>query len=191
MTTGFTNSARSTGFSLVELVIVVFVLGTIAAIAAPRFGHASSSYRLEAAVKKLETDLGFAVRSARAQSTTVEFVFDPDNDRYTLVGVADPHNPKGDLTIDLSAMPYGVDLSDVRFSGPDSKVLVINGHGTIVNQGVVRIGLGSNARLIALGSNTVLRSDSIESVPVPSAEEVPSITLVTPDGFGTGSDRDD
>lgn len=188
MSTGFQTSARSTGFSLVELVVVVFVLGTIAAIAAPRFGYASSSYRLEAAIKKIENDLGYAVRSARAKSTTVELAFDPDTDRYTLVGVADPQNPKIDLTIDLRAMPYGVDLSDVRFSGTDSKVLVINGHGTIVNKGVVRIGLGSNARLIALGGNAVLRGESIESVPVPPAKEVPSITLVTPDGFGSGSD---
>lgn len=184
MTTGFQHSSRSTGFSLVELVVVVFVLGTIAAIAAPRFGYASSSYRLESAVKKIETDLDFALRTARARSTTIEFSFDPDTDRYTLVGVRDPQNPKIDLSVDLSELPYGVDISDVRFSGADSKVLVITGHGTFVNQGVVRIGLGSNARLIALGGSGSIEARRIKSIPVPPARDAPSIDLVTPHDFG-------
>jgi len=183
---GFQHSTRSTGFSLVELVVVVLVLGTLAAIAAPRFGHASSSYRLDAAIKKLEHDLDFARRSARATSSTIEIVFDPGNDRYTLVGVEDPKS-KSDIAVDLSATPYRVDLSDVRFKGGDPNVLTINGHGMIVNSGVVRIGLGPNARLIHLGGDAAaLKSGGLTWISVPPRDDAPSIDAITPDGFGDG-----
>jgi len=186
--TGFQYSARSTGFSLVELVVVVLVLGTIAAIAAPRFGNASSSYRLDAAIKKIEHDLNFALRSARATSSTVEILFDPENDRYTLVGVEDPKS-KSDITIDLSATPYRVDLSDVRFKGTDPTVLTINGHGAIVNTGVVRIGLGPNARLIHLGGGSAaVQSGGLTWISVPPRDDAPSIGAITPSGFGDGED---
>ncbi|MFG0292995.1 MAG: GspH/FimT family pseudopilin [Phycisphaerales bacterium JB065] len=173
---------RSTGFSLVELVVVIVVLGTIAAIAAPRFGHAANSYRLEAAVQKLEADLRYATQMARTQSRTVTVQFDPGNDSYRILGVEDAFGGATDYIVDLSQPPYQVDLADVRFSGGTISALRINGHGSLINKGVVRIELGPTARLIGIDWTSPAEQEVKVEVVDPKTK-TDGITLVVPDGF--------
>jgi type II secretion system protein H len=178
------TARRSTGFSLVELVVVIFVLGTVAAIAAPRFGHAANSYRLEAAVQKLEADLRYAAQMARAQSREVSVIFDPDTDSYRIVGVRDALGAPTDHIVDLSEPPYRVSMSGVKF-GTTSRVLRINGHGSLLNTGVIRIELGTSARLIGVDWQSPAEQD-LRVEPVLPRKEVPNIDLVTPGGFLRG-----
>lgn len=173
---------RSTGFSLVELVVVIVVLGTIAAIAAPRFGHAANSYRLESAVQKLEADLRYATQMARAQSRTITVHFDPDSDSYRIIGVKDAFGGANDYSVDLSQPPYQIDLADVRFSDGTPSALRINGHGSLINKGVVRLELGPNARLIGIDWTSPAEQE-VKVVVVDPKSETDSITLVVPDGF--------
>ena len=56
------------GFTLLELVLVVAILGVVAAIAAPRYGNAIQNYRANAAAQRLRADLEYA--RARAKSTS-------------------------------------------------------------------------------------------------------------------------
>lgn len=166
---------------------MVFILGTIAAIAAPRFGNAANSYRLESAMKKIELDVEYALRMARAQSKSIEISFDPDTDSYELVGVKDPLDTKLDFVVRLGEPPYRVRLADVRFGGGSPSTLTISGHGTMVNKGIVRIELGPSARLIGFsgGAGSPV-GQSIPTAAVPTKEEQDDISSVVPADFLEG-----
>ena len=51
---------RSSAFTLVELIIVVLIIGIIAAVAVPRFSESLMYHRAEAAAKRIQVDLGLA-----------------------------------------------------------------------------------------------------------------------------------
>lgn len=179
------HSTRSTGFSLVELVVVMLILGVIAAIAAPRFGHASTTFRLEAAINKIEADLKYAAHMARAQSRTVEVTFDPDTDSYTITGVESPLNGEANYTVNLAEPPYEVQIADVRFGGGTSSTFRIDGHGTPINTGVIRIELGPNARLIGVEWSTPSDAE-VKAEPVEPSKDILDIDLVIPSDFIKG-----
>jgi type II secretory pathway pseudopilin PulG len=169
----------------VELVVVMLVLGVIAAIAAPRFGHASSTFRLDAAIQKIESDLRYAAQMARSQSRTVAVTFDPATDSYTVSGVDSPLDGTGNYRVDLSQPPYEVDIADVRFSGGLASMFRIDGHGSPLNAGVIRIELGPNARLI--GVEWTLPSDAkVKAQAVEPSKDVLDLELVVPDGYIKG-----
>ncbi|XHC25877.1 MAG: prepilin-type N-terminal cleavage/methylation domain-containing protein [Phycisphaerales bacterium] len=179
------HSTRSTGFSLVELVVVMLILGVIAAIAAPRFGHASTTFRLEAAINKIEADLKYAAQMARAQSRTVKVTFDPDTDSYTITGVDGPLDGVANYTVNLAEPPYEVQIADVRFTLGTSSTFRIDGHGAPINTGVIRIELGPNARLI--GVEWSIPSDAkVKAEPIEPSEDVFDIETIIPDGFIKG-----
>jgi len=181
------HNTRSAGFSLVELVVVVMVLGVIAAIAAPRFGHAASSHRVDAAQKKIQLDLEYASQVARARSEAVVIEFDLDTDSYTLVGIKDPLNPGRDYTVFLNEAPYSSRITDVRFSGTSVTSLTLNGHGVVDTEGVIRIESGLNARLIGFGATqTIPFTQGIMTVPVESKEKKPNLDEIIPGGFPKG-----
>lgn len=179
------HSTSSTGFSLVELVVVMLVLGVIAAIAAPRFGYASATFRLEAAIQKIEADLQYASQMARSQSRTVAVVFNPANDSYRISGVDSPLGGTGDYTVDLSQPPYEVDIADVRFSGGLANMFRIDGHGAPLNAGVIRVEVGPNARLIGV-EWTVPSDAKLKAQVIAPSKEIGDLELVIPDGFIKG-----
>ncbi|MFI4896612.1 MAG: Tfp pilus assembly protein FimT/FimU, partial [Phycisphaerales bacterium JB059] len=50
------DTTRSRAFTLIELVLVVAILGVVAAIAIPRFSSATTRSRLDLAASRLEGD---------------------------------------------------------------------------------------------------------------------------------------
>lgn len=182
-----TLSTRSTGFSLVELVIVIMVIGVIAAIAAPRFGHASHNYRLEAAMQKLELDLEYASQIARTHSRSIEIEFDVANNLYRIVSIKDPLHPSRDFVVNLGKPPYSIRIADAQFSGAKSNVLVVSGHGVVMTDGVIRLEIGENARLVGFGlTQTIPFTQGIVTEPVAPKSKAPNLDLVIPSGFPKG-----
>jgi prepilin-type N-terminal cleavage/methylation domain-containing protein len=119
-------------FSLVELVITLVLIGTLAALAVPRFANASANRRLESAAHRVIADGRYAQARARATSDdyTVDFV---SNSSYLLYG----DSKREARTTDLSAEPYGVACSVKLLDGETS--ITFNGFGVPSTSGLIEL----------------------------------------------------
>lgn len=87
---GFTR-----GFTLVELTIVMFVLGTIMAVVSPYFVHYYHQARVDAAARELGTATQLARLQAVTRQQTVWLEFDLDRQMYW-ISRADPQTAMSD-----------------------------------------------------------------------------------------------
>jgi prepilin-type N-terminal cleavage/methylation domain-containing protein len=71
------------GFSLVELLIVITVMGIVAALAMPSVNPGTHE-RLQGAAQVIAGDLAYARGLAVANNSSYRFTFDTKNNRYTL-----------------------------------------------------------------------------------------------------------
>lgn len=107
---------RNQGFSLIEVVIVVTILGILAVVAIPNFYVSAAQNRSKLAAGKLAGDLKMFASEARAKSKNIEVnfwtVFEPVNgNRYSAAQLNDPQHPNQVFTVKLSESPYQVSLS--------------------------------------------------------------------------------
>jgi type II secretory pathway pseudopilin PulG len=145
-----------TAFTLLELVMILAIVATLAAIAAPRYAAALTSYRADGASRRIVADLDLARATAQAKSATVTVFFDVNNDRYGIPGVPSLNDPGADVSVDLSRDPYRADLVAVSFGGSDR--VTFDGYGSPDHGGVIVISCGTSMRTINLDLDTGLAS---------------------------------
>jgi len=75
---------KSRGFTLVEMIVVVAIIGIIAVVAIPQFSDTLQSKRLYDAVEKLNDDLNYVRDYAISQHTNTWISFIPADERYRL-----------------------------------------------------------------------------------------------------------
>src|SRR3954447_19786330 len=80
----FSMAGRRPGFTLVELVMVMAIMGIIAAIAAPRYASSLGAQRADGAAQRIASDLGHAAAMARSTSSGVSVNFSPQQEGYTI-----------------------------------------------------------------------------------------------------------
>lgn len=145
------NMQRRTNraFSLVEIAMVVALMGTLAAIAAPRYATFLREQRLDSAERKIRADLALAQRRARylGAAQTVSFV--TATNHYSIVGMADPDRVGMTYAVKLADEPYRVTLVSANVGGDND--LVFDGHGAPDTAGNIVISLGGQTRTISWG----------------------------------------
>ena len=71
------------GFTLMELMVVIVIIGVIAAIAVPNFTGLISRYRLEGSLQQLLGAINEAQRLAMLKSQSCRIMIDPDTNNIT------------------------------------------------------------------------------------------------------------
>jgi prepilin-type N-terminal cleavage/methylation domain-containing protein len=142
---GYRCAPRRRGVTIVELIVVVMVMGILAAVAAPAFLDSLLYHQVETAAQRVKADLELARKTARLTSAAQHVIF--TNSGYTIIsGVAANElkhldKPNADYAIDLTDSPYELDLVTSNFE--DSDEVSFNGFGTAVNGDGESFGEGS------------------------------------------------
>ncbi len=81
---GGKGDASSLGFTMLELMIILFILGILMAISIPSFSSWFPEYRLKCAVRELYSNMQFAKMRAIRAHETYRLTFDYTGNSYTL-----------------------------------------------------------------------------------------------------------
>ena len=143
---------RRRGFTLIELVMVVIIVGIMSAIVAPRIFTSLAYHHVEAAAKRVQVDLELARRQARATSAsqTVQFLVNADS--YSLPAMNDLDRPGSIYSVDLSTAPYEASILSADFGG--DAVLIFDGYGVPDSAGQVIVESGGYRRTIFVDAVT-------------------------------------
>lgn len=154
---------RDHGFSFVELVIVVAILGILAAMALPMMGQTESA-RLRAAADLLIADLGYAQIESIAHGDDLRaVVFDQALNRYYLAAMSDLDTP---IQNPATRLPYvasfgegraaelrGVTLQSVSVGGDN--VLGFGLYGQLDQPGMAAVTLACGQRRLVLSIDPI------------------------------------
>ncbi len=145
-------------FTLIELVMVVVIVGVVAAIAIPRFSNASARYRVDLAAARVATDLELTRDTARSVSASMTVRFAEGSARYGAVAAnpgalnIGPTTPKPGFVSNISSEPYFAYVAAAKFgTGPQ---VDITPYGVFDSDGLVIVTNGTWGGAIAVDSKT-------------------------------------
>lgn len=105
---------RRRALTIVELVVVVLVMGMLAAVATPAFLDSLLFHRVESAARRVKADLELARHTARLTSATQSVSFTTIG--YTLNNVPNASDkPNAQYVVDLAAPPFELDSVAANF----------------------------------------------------------------------------
>ena len=139
---------RLTGFSIVEVVFVVAILGILGALSLPRYGNFVARQQTDAAARRLVSDLAFAQRHARLTSNPQRVVFSVGGGEYQMPGMKSPDRRTQDYTVDLSSDPYRAVIVAASLGG-DSEI-IYDGFGAADTPATVILGVGRYRQVITV-----------------------------------------
>lgn len=177
------GSNRPRAFTLIELVVVIFIMAIMASIAIPRYASATNRYRVDAAVQQILADINMTAAVANRASASRTISFNADSDHYTLEDQASPADPASDWIIELGLEPFSVNLARVSF-GADER-LPISGHGLLTESGELTVTAGRTARrlIFTQGSTSVTIEDQTLTEPTDNN----TVTVVSTSGTQTAN----
>ena len=143
---------RRGGFSIVEIVIVVMIIGVFGAIAIPRYANSLTRYRADATARRVVADLALAQSAAKQSASQRQVAFNAVNHSYQIQNVKALDSNAPFYDVDLTQSPYAAQIDSVNFGG--DAVLIFDGHGVPDSTGSVQIHVGSEVRQINIDADT-------------------------------------
>lgn len=139
-------------FSMIEMVLVITIVGIIAAIAMPKFADASTGRVLINAEKLIREDIENVTLRARATNKIHTIVFYPDREFYCVFEGTDIKRDAIVLSNDLSLSPYELDLVGTNLT---DDFCIVTAFGEVQPGFTLRIQTGGIAKnIIIAGSAT-------------------------------------
>ena len=127
---------RSRGFTLIELIIVIALLGLLALGAATRVQDTSLNVRISAAINQITSDLEQVKTLALAHHKNMSLTFNVSTEAYSI-------HKNGTLMTDYPGSNSGIiDLSQGTFTGVDitsTNVINIDKWGNVLNNGTITL----------------------------------------------------
>lgn len=139
------------GFTLVELVMVLAIAAVVAAMAAPRWGRSMARWQVDAAARRLAADLAWAQSRARVTSSRQTVNFNVTSGQYQLVGVPDPDHPANTYTVSLGQAPYRCAIVSAAPADTNGNV-TFDGYGTPSAGGTIVLQCGDFQRVVQVNA---------------------------------------
>lgn len=142
----------NTGFTLIELIIMLAILGLIATIVTTRITDISSSVRVSSAMSQISSDIELVKEMSLAKHQSMSITFDIHLERYTIRKgnniVSDyPGSDNGSINLSEGTLT-GIDITNVNING--SNRINFDKWGNVLNHGT-----------ITLNSNHVISVDKL------------------------------
>ena len=147
------RSRHRIGFTLVELVITLLIVGILAAVAVPKYTSSITSFQLDAASKRIAADLEMARREAKRQGKSISVRFTVASNVYDMPGVADIDRPSQAYVVYLSKTGYAATMVSATFSG-GGDIVTFDLHGQPDGGGQVVVQVGGNQRTVDVDPDT-------------------------------------
>jgi prepilin-type N-terminal cleavage/methylation domain-containing protein len=144
-------SPRRPGFTLIELVIVLLIIGVLSTAAAPKYLDALAQFRATATTKRIKNDLELARRLAKQSSINQTVEFYPGEERYVLSGAADLDHPDQTYEVHTDDQAYAADIVSATFGS--GSTVTFNMYGQPDNAGTVVVQSGNLQLQITVDAN--------------------------------------
>ncbi len=151
-------NSRRCAMSLIEVTLVIFVIGVLAAVATPRFANSVRVMRLEAAARQLAAHIDYIRNVAINEGRTTELVCDNSLHTYGSTSVDSPELTGELLTV---SMQQDFDLTFTLTADFDAtSTLLFDFEGVphvgaaAMTQGTIELGSGSDKFAVKIAAGT-------------------------------------
>lgn len=128
------------------------IIGTLSAIAIPRYAEADARYRAESAARRIVADLALAQAKAYTTGEAVTVSFSVSEDLLTVPGMSALEKASLEYTVRFGEAPYRANLLLASFDGVP--VVRFDGFGTPNRTGFVVLRVGKVFKTIMLELST-------------------------------------
>lgn len=146
-------SRSPSGFSFIELTIVILVIGILSAISIPRFADSLTQYRVSAAASRIVADVARAQGAAYGSSSSKTITFNVPANTYTVTGVKALDHPSGAYVVELARDPYQCRLVSV-WGQTSTQTLTFNGYALPDKGGTIVVACGNAQKAIVVSTTT-------------------------------------
>ena len=157
-------------FTIIEVLMVLFVLGVMSTLAVPRYGNFVAQHRAESAARRIAADIALARRNARLTSTSQTIQFDVSTNRYVISGMSSLDDPAGFYTVSLADEPYGASIASISLDSNNNGTITFDGYGVANTGGSIVIRVGVYGRTIQIDAAT--GRTTISTTVIDPAQEV-------------------